>query len=36
MNNNSEELAFSYVTVCCAKSLHSCLPLCNPIDCSPP
>ncbi|CAI9152632.1 unnamed protein product [Rangifer tarandus platyrhynchus] len=36
MNNNVEELAFSYITMCCAKSLHSCPTLCNPVDCSPP
>ena len=35
MNNNSEELAFSFVAVFCAESLHSCLTLGNPIDCSP-
>ena len=22
--------------LCCAKSLQSCLTLCNPMDCSPP
>ena len=31
----SDELLIQY-TLCCAKSLQSCLTCCNPVDCSPP
>ena len=36
-NINLEALQiFVFDTMCCAKSLQSCLPLCDPMDCSPP
>ena len=36
MSNTVEELAFSDITVCCARALHSCPTLRDPVDCGPP